>query len=595
MKLIFSISYEEALKLDPNIRKNKKNYWIIFENPIEKICLEESFDVLMTVREIQNFFDKWKSYNKYFAGFFSYDLGFYLLNLINNNNKYLLKLPLIFGGFFDSYRISEDLGLISKNIYLNNFKLLETYKNYQDKIIKIRDYIHKGNVYQINYAFPVQFSTYGEPLNLFYALWNKQKSWNASFIQNDDFFIICASPEMFFYCEDNQTTLKPMKGTSKKYPSLRKNIQAVQYLKNSKKELAENAMIVDLIRNDLGRISKIGTVKIDHLFKIEIYETIIQMISQISSTLRVPPNDKNFWEALFPSGSVTGAPKISSIKYIQELETYRRGIYTGSIGWKINKYSKFNVAIRTIIGSNLNSYYYVGSGITYDSLPRKEFKECMNKIKFLKEAQKELKPDYIFTTMKFSGGIIYYEKSHLKRLKETKMFFQYPIKENKIIKKFIKIKKYLLHLKYPIRIHFRVYKNGKIYVHLSKLNYKKNYRIGISNIKTDYNNIFLYYKTSNREIYQSEFEKYKNHFDEVIFLNKDGYITEGSFTNIIIKKNGLFYTPSIAAGLLDGILRKKIIKKWKIQEKNINLEELKNADQIFLVNSVRGIIKAQME
>jgi hypothetical protein len=124
---------------------------------------------------------------------------------------------LIFGGFFDSYKISEDLGLISKNIYLNNFKLLETYKNYQDKIIKIRDYIHKGNVYQINYAFPVQFSTYGEPLNLFYALWNKQKSWNASFIQNDDFFYyLCFARNVFYTAK----IIKPLKTNERNFEKI---------------------------------------------------------------------------------------------------------------------------------------------------------------------------------------------------------------------------------------------------------------------------------------------------------------------------------------------------------------------------------------
>ncbi|GIX41331.1 MAG: aminodeoxychorismate synthase, component I [Leptospiraceae bacterium] len=603
MKIIFPITLEELKEIkfcDISYNKNKF-FWIVFENPVQKIILKNTSSIESILHQINTFFNILETSQYYFAGFFSYELGYYLLSINQNQNKTIFKdFPLIYGGFFSSYKIYEDyFELISdyklKENYINHFQILESYKNYKKNIIKIKNLIKRGNVYQINYTFPIKVHLYGNIYKLFYLLGKMQISDKSAMIIDKDFYILSLSPELFFYQNDEHIILKPMKGTYKKSSSLREIIKGIQYLKNSSKEKSENAMIVDLIRNDLGRISKIGTVKIENLYKIEIYETIIQMISEISSLLQYSPKTKLFWQSLFPSGSVTGAPKISAMRFIEQLETYKRNVYTGSIGWIINHTSKFNVAIRTLIGKKNTAYYYTGSGITYDSNPKKEFMECINKAKLLKQLQKELKPDYIFTTMKYSGGIIYFEKSHIQRLINTKNFFQFPIKEQKIINAFSRLKKHLEKISYPIRIHFRIYKNGKIYIKLNKLNYKKNIKICLSNKKINPENIFLYFKTSNREIYTKEFDFYKKlGYEEVLFQNKEGFITEGSFTNIIIKIKNEFYTPPKEAGILNGILRQKLIQKGRVKEKNITLVELKEANQIYLINSVRGIIKGYL-
>jgi len=600
MKIIFPLSKNELLSIEDknNINfKNNKIFWLKFENPIKTFCIFNNKDKEKVKQELNNFYKYLQDTDYFFAGFFSYELGYYLLNIKSNNKTLLLNLPLLYGGFFTSYKIYVDFphsDLSNPECFINSIHFMESFSHYKKNINFIKELIEKGQVYQINYTFPLKLNIFGNIEKLFYYLWNKQKSTNSCLIIDEDFYILSLSPELFFYLNNDTIYLKPMKGTYKKSLSLRKNIEGILYLKNSLKEKSENAMIVDLIRNDLGRISAVGSVKINHLFKIEIYDTIIQMITEITSKLKFKPRTKMFWESLFPSGSVTGAPKISAMKYIHNLETYSRSIYTGSIGWIIKNHAKFNVAIRTIFGNNHLAYYFVGSGVTYDSNPIKEFFECVRKAQVIKETQKILKPEYIFTTMKFSGGIIYFEKSHINRLINTKIFFQYPIKNQKIIDKIQHLKELLKSYPYPIRIHFRIYKNGKIYIKLSKINIRKKIKITLSNLKINSNNIFLYYKTSNRQIYHQELEKYKDTYDEVIFQNQNGFITEGSFTNIVVKINNQYFTPPTNAGLLKGIFREKLIKKGIVQEKNITIRELFEAEEILLINSVRGILKAQI-
>lgn len=605
MKFLFPISDDDLNILNADKekkhKKRKKIKWLIFENPIKVIKLYHNYDTEKLKNDIQDFFRSLESENLCFSGFFSYDLIFYFYSIKRKEQKNsLMSLPLIYGGFFSHFKIIDNIEEVifpdsqkelDKSCFLNEIHLLENISKYKNNIEYIRSSILEGKVYQVNYAFPIEFKIYGNLYNLFYILWKKQQSLNACMILDKDFYVISLSPELFFYQNRENIILKPMKGSFKKSKSLRNVIYAVKYLKHSKKEIAENAMITDLIRNDVGKISKIGTVKIENLFKIEIYNTIIQMITEIHSKLQYNCKKEYFWFSLFPSGSVTGAPKLSAIKFIESIETYRRHIYTGSIGWIIGDFAKFNVAIRTIIGNQSKAFYYVGSGITFDSLAKREFYECISKAKILKEVQKILKPEFIFTTMKFSGGIIYFEKSHLQRLNMTKTFFHFCISYKKILNRFTKIKNKLKKFSYPVRIHFRIYKNGKIQIFLDKLNIKKNIVFCISDITTNKEDIFLQFKTSNRNIYNYVFDKVQDRFDEVIFKNKEGYLTEGSYTNLIIKKNNKFYTPPLECGVLNGIMRQKLIQRYKVIERNLKEEDLKNAEQIYLVNSVRGILK----
>ncbi|MCS7206075.1 MAG: chorismate-binding protein [Leptospiraceae bacterium] len=574
----------------------KTSEWIVFENPLKTFVIYDH-DSERTENEIESFFDELSKNNPYyFAGFFSFELSKYLLPLPKQSKPFLIKLPLVYGGFFENYhKVSwEDTKI---DFFIRGFRLEEVFSEYKKNILKIRDLISQGKVYQVNYTFPVVCEVYGNLMSLFYHLWKNQRTLSSVMVMDSDFSILSVSPEIFFLQREKEILVKPMKGTQQPSKSLRKLINNIKYLRTNPKEVSENAMIVDLFRNDLGRISEIGSVKIKNLFAIEIHPTVIQMITEIQARLRHFPREKRFWETLFPSGSVTGAPKIEAIKHIQQLEKYQRGVYTGAIGWLApkNSFGFFNVAIRTLVVKSNRGYYYVGSGITYDSHPKSEYKECLLKSKVLKQLQRSTKPKYIFTTMKFCGGIFYFEKSHLERLKATKSFFQIPVNNSKIESKFQRLKKCLKHVKRLVRVHFRIYQNGKIQIFLDYLSKKKEIIFGISNQPVDEKNLFLYYKTSERSYQVQLDEAIKTGLDEMLLLNTKNQITEGTYTNIIIKKNGKFYTPPLSDGLLNGIMRRKLIQKLKIEETSLTLDDVKKADCVYFVNSVRGILKGRIK
>lgn len=572
--------------------------WIYFENPIQRICIDKKNN-LNIIKEIDNFFKILKKNQKYYyCGFFSYELGNIFHNIPENfDKKSIISIPLIYGGFYENFKIIKiNLNSLEKTSFIEKIRILENYKTYKQNVNLIKELIYEGKVYQVNYTFPLLLKIYGDLENLFFHLWKNQKSLNAGLIKDKNFYILSLSPELFFEIKNQEITLKPMKGTKIKSNSLRENINFIKYLKNNLKEKAENAMIVDLIRNDIGKISKIGSVKVKKIYDIELYNTIIQMVSIISANLKNSCREEIFWRSVFPSGSVTGAPKNNVMKVLNSLESFNRELYTGSIGYITpNNDAKFNVAIRTIFGNYQVSLYYTGSGITIDSFPKSEFYECFAKCKFIQNVKKLLKPKYIFTTLKFSGGILYFKSSHINRLINTKKFFSFPISESKIIRKFTRLENLLKKINKILKIHFRIYSNGKIQIFLTPIEKKKGFIFKISSIKTKSENIFLYYKTNNRILYENELRKAKKeNFDEVVFFNENGYLTEGSYTNIIVQIDGKFYTPPIQSGLLNGIFREKMIKKYQIKEKNININEFLSSECIFFINSVRGILKGRL-
>lgn len=582
--------------LFPNkIIDENNSEWLYFENPIQKIYIDSKKNHNI-IKEINKFFKILKENQKYyFCGFFSYELGNIFQNIPKKlYKKEIISIPLVYGGFFENFKIIKiNHSSLEKTSFINKIQILEKYKTYKQNVNLIKELIYEGKVYQVNYTFPLLLTIYGNLENLFFHLWENQKSLNAGLIIDKNFYVLSLSPELFFEIKNQVITLKPMKGTKIKSNSLRENINFIQYLKNNPKEKAENAMIVDLIRNDIGKISKIGSVKVKKIFDIEIYSTIIQMVSIISANLKISCRKEKFWRSIFPSGSVTGAPKINVMKIINSLESFNRELYTGSIGYITpNNDAKFNVAIRTIFGNYHNAIYYTGSGITIDSFPKNEFYECFAKCKFIQNVKKLLKPKYIFTTLKFSGGILYFKTSHIDRLINTKKFFSIPISDSKIIRKIERLENFLKKINKILRIHFRIYSNGKIQIFLSPFEKKKFIFFKISSIKTNSQNIFLYYKTNNRNLYENELNKAKKeNFDEVVFFNEEGYLTEGSYTNLIVKINAQFYTPPIQSGILNGIFRQKLIKKYQIKEKNITLPEFLSSECIYFINSVRGILK----
>jgi para-aminobenzoate synthetase / 4-amino-4-deoxychorismate lyase len=477
--------------------------------------------------------------------------------------------------------------LIPNNFNISNLELNESQTEHEEKIRKIKKYISEGDTYQVNYTLKSKFNSKGEVSSFIAQLLFNQSASYTSIINERDDFIISISPELFFKTEGNKIISKPMKGTIKRGKNIDDDFSKGEQLKNSKKDKAENIMIVDLLRNDIGKLSKFNSVEAKPLFEIEKYETLYQMTSTVSGEL----NDKSFAKIitnLFPCGSITGAPKIRTMEIINELEKEKRGIYTGTIGIIKNKDFTFNIPIRTI---TLNKFIKkgelgLGSGIVWDSDPKSEFEEVKLKSKFLTSSKNYFE---LIETMLIEDGDVYLLENHINRLKKSAEYFLFKFDEIKLRELIYLILTGLIN-KNKFKLRLLLTKWGEVKYNLEQiLPSEPMGRIVISDERIDSNNKFVYFKTTNRTLYNNEIAKCsKEGFDDVIFQNEKGEITEGARTNIIISKGGKLFTPPTSAGLLNGCQRGYILSSDKnLSEKTLFVDDIINADKVYLINSVR--------
>ncbi len=475
---------------------------------------------------------------------------------------------------------------------ISNFKFNTSADEFSDAVSKIKGFIAEGDTYQVNYTIKGKFNYSGNPADIFKRLLFNQSAKYSAFINCGNNIIISASPELFFHFKKGKIITKPMKGTGKRGINISQDILCKNNLGSSKKDRAENLMIVDLIRNDLGRISKFGSVKVKELFSLEKYESVYQMISVIQSKISGNLKFGGIIENLFPCGSITGAPKIRTMEIIKELEKEERGIYTGAIGFINNNEAIFNVPIRTIVlnKENRSGEIGIGSGVTWYSDPQKEYDETVLKSNFFTNP----KPYFeLLETMKYEAGKVFLLDEHLERLKSSADFWLFMFDEKKI-RKFINkfIKEFNPDEKYKLRLTLN--KWGKISIEKRELeNLPDTIKIIISNKKVNSKDQFKYFKTTNRKLYNEEFQYYnKKGFTEVIFFNEKKQISEGAITNIFIVKNNKIYTPSVNSGILPGVFRKYLLQNnAAIKETFLFKNDLLDSDEIFITNSVREIIK----
>jgi para-aminobenzoate synthetase / 4-amino-4-deoxychorismate lyase len=345
-------------------------------------------------------------------------------------------------------------------------------------------------------------------------------------------------------------------------------------------------MILDLLRNDLGRISKFGSVRVRKIFAIEKYETLYQMVSEVESELREEIKFSDVIKNIFPCGSVTGAPKIRTMEIINELEEESRGIYTGAVGLIHQDKIKFNVAIRTmeINPKSGEGELGIGSGVVWDSEPEKEYDEVILKSNFLLNPIPYFE---LFETMKYENGTIVRLAEHFERLKETASYFLFKYKPPKS-------PEWGLLNDREYRIRMVLNKNGEIkFEHKTLEELPSEIKIIISDKIVSTQNLFQYFKTTNRKLYNDEHTFYSlKGFYDVIFINEKNQVTEGAISNIFIKKGGLWYTPPVSCGILPGVFRKLWLRKdINVKEDVLYKDDLLIADEIVMTNSLRGKVK----
>lgn len=525
----------------------------------------------------------------------NYEAGFLFERRLNHflDKKELLAEFLFYDkNEFEVINSEKIIFDFNSNYNIKNFSLNISRNEYINSIQKIKNYIQAGDSYQVNYTVKGKFDFTGEISSLFQNLVFNQSAKYISIINLPEKFIISISPELFFEVHKNKITTRPMKGTSPRGFNLQNDRISQYSLEFSEKEKAENVMIVDLLRNDFGRISKFGSVKVNKLFDIEKYETVFQMVSEIQASLKKGTKFSDIIKNIFPCGSVTGAPKIRTMEIIQELEKEKRNVYTGSIGIFLKDKISFNVAIRTLVIDKKTNKGEIGlgSGIVWDSEPTKEFEEVKLKSKFLTSPQKHFE---IFETVLVENCKCVFLEEHLERMKLTAEFFLFKFNEKNILKQ---IKKSLDTVndenKYKLKIKLNKY--GKISTDIKELlDSSTKIKVIISKSRVRSDDKFQFFKTTNRILYDNELKYYsKQGFFEVIYFNEKNELAEGSFTNIFIKKNNKTITPDLSAGILNGIYRSHFIKlNPEVKETKLSFEDLIKADEVFLTNSVRGVIK----
>jgi para-aminobenzoate synthetase/4-amino-4-deoxychorismate lyase len=520
------------------------------------------------------------------AGFLHYEAG-YALEPQLRPLRSQRSATLAWFGLYRQAVLFDDVYFPESSLesQIENLTPAITRDQYREKLDKIRELIAAGETYQINFTYPVRFRLASSAWQLFVDLCRRHPVPYAAFVNTGDQQIVSLSPELFFRIENGHITVKPMKGTAPRGLTLDEDDRRGQELSVSEKNRAENVMIVDLMRNDLSRICLTGTVRATRLFEVERFPSIWQMTSTIEGDLADGCPIDDMFRALFPSGSVTGAPKIRAMQHIARLEMSARGAYTGAIGYFAPGQAHFSVPIRTAVIEQCEGVMGVGSGITYDSSASEEWEECEWKAAFLTRAVPEFQ---LLETLLWDGEYCLLDE-HLDRMKASAAYFGFPFDE-------LKVRTALQNLADRMgremqRVRVTSSRDGAVRVEHGGLTAERFGCVRISNVQVSSRDQFLYHKTTHRDVYDRGLAAaIRAGCDDELFFNERGELTEGAIHNIFVVKDGVWKTPPIQSGLLPGTYRGKVLRERPdAREEVLTLEDLVRAEQIYLCNSVRGL------
>ncbi len=460
---------------------------------------------------------------------------------------------------------------------------------YRERVQHIRALIREGEVYQINFTLPLRFRFEGDPIAFYLALRRQQPVPYAAFVNTGERLVLSLSPELFFRREGERIYTRPMKGTMRRSSLLDEDVRLAEALRTDEKNRAENLMIVDLLRNDLSVCCEPGSVAVPELFRIEAYPTVWQMTSTVAGRLRSGIGYAGLFRALFPSGSVTGAPKLRAMQHIARLEPAPRGVYCGAIGYAApDGEAVFNVAIRTLELAGSEGHMGVGSGIVWDSGPDAEYEECWLKGQFLRAAAE---PFALIETMRCEQGRIPLLELHLERLRRSAAHFGFALDEGQVRAQLEQVRQALDPAKvWRLRLTLEV--SGQTQLTTAELapDPDRPWRLCVARERLDPYDPLRYHKTTRRAHYEAAYlQAQAAGFDEVLFLNTRDEVCEGSRTNLFVQLDGRLYTPPVSCGLLPGVYRQHVLRtRPDVEERVLTLADLRRAEALYVCNAVRG-------
>lgn len=460
---------------------------------------------------------------------------------------------------------------------------------YAEAVGALRAHIREGDIYQVNLTASIDGLLRGDARALFEELIDRQPVPYAAYLDTGDVQLVSCSPELFFERRGRHVAARPMKGTVRRGDGAEEDRRLARWLSEDPKSRAENLMIVDLLRNDLSRCCRPGTVAVPELFAVERYETVIQMTSEIRGELRPGAGTLDVFDALFPCGSVTGAPKIRAMQFIDAYERGPRGVYCGAIGIMHGDEAVFNVAIRTITVRGTSARLGVGSGIIWDSDPDAEYEECLLKARFLTDRDQAKRPARLIETMRAEDGVVALLARHLDRLRESARILDYRFPEKEIRDR---LAAEVPHSgAYKVRI--TLGRRGDVDAAVSVLEPGPDgYNVLISSARIVSDDLFRRHKTTQRALYEREYaDAVEAGFDEVLFLNEKGDVAEGSRSNIIAKYGNRWVTPPVSSGALPGVYRRYLLETQPhMEEGTLTMAALRRADALYVCNAVRGLV-----
>ncbi len=597
-------THEDVVLLESTRLDQENNRNLLFIEPLRTLQISRASEFATLLQRIQESLEQ----GYYVAGFFSYECGYHLekLGLTGYHSE---RQPLAWFGVYASPLIFEHKEPAATSGYemldeemdrIERMRFHLDPATYRQKIEQIREYIRAGDVYQINFTGRYHFDFAGEPFALYNTLKHKQQTGYSAYIRAAGQHILSFSPELFFRVEGESIITRPMKGTAPRGCTLAEDQLQREWLQHDRKNRAENVMIVDLLRNDLGRVCEIGSVRAPQLFTIEQYETLLQMTSTVTGTLKKLDYEQ-ILRSLFPCGSITGAPKIRAMEIIKELEDTPRGVYTGAIGYfsPLTKASMeghraaFNVAIRTIVLKDGAGEMGVGSGIVFDSDAESEYTECLVKAHFLTSGVLDFE---ILEALLWENGYHFLEK-HLRRMADSATYFAYPF-ERTMVEALLAQEEGRLKVGCTYKIRLRLNRAGRFHCERSEIPTGAPTKavVALSPEHTNSKDRFYYHKTTHRPLYERATAFAQKHgYTDMLFLNERGELTEGAINNLFIERAGLLLTPPLHCGLLNGIARQRLLEENPLaREEVLHLEDLQQAEKIYLCNSIRGVREVEL-
>lgn len=565
--------------------------WRVFERPSDIVVAKSVDEVLPALAKVE---DACVRGRRHAAGFLSYEAApAFDAALVTQRAD---DLPLLWFGVYDaveertldelrSFDVAQDRS-VGAGAVEEHWEPSISADHYARVFEQLQELIRNGDTYQINYTYRIRTRLQSDPLAMFLRLAEAQRPPFGAFIDTGEWAICSASPELFFHRADGRIESRPMKGTAARGLWFEQDLERANRLRESAKERAENVMIVDMVRNDLGRVARPGTVRVTSLFDVERYPTVLQLTSTVAAETDAPL--ASVMRALFPAASITGAPKARTMEIVAGVECSPRRIYTGTIGFvDPGGRAQFNVAIRTVLVNRRTgeAEYGVGGGIVADSVCSDEWHESQIKSRALAAAPPSFE---LLETMlwKPDAGYLLLGR-HLKRLLQSADYFGFYIDVPDVRDR---LERYAAALPVvPHRIRLVVSRRGAVEITSRTHDVDMGFAdVALAATAIDPMDPFLYHKTTNRSVYEDAIAA-RLGFTDVLLFNDRGEVTESTVANLVVEIGGELLTPPVSSGLLPGTLRAHLLDDMQIRERVITVQQMSEASHCYLLNSVRGV------